>query len=39
MHGGCGCRKCYRKHKMMFWTIVGLLLVIVALLMKQQRML
>lgn len=34
----CGCMKCRRKHSMMFWTIVGLLLVIIMLLMKQMRM-
>ena len=34
----CGCRKCQRKHSTMFWTIVFLLIVIIALMMRQQRM-
>jgi hypothetical protein len=33
----CGCRKCKAKHGMMFWTIVFLLLVIIALLMRQNK--
>lgn len=35
----CKCPKCKRKHGLMFWTIVALLLLIIALLMKQNKML
>lgn len=35
----CKCRKCRRKHATMFWTIVFLLIVIIALMMRQQRLL
>lgn len=38
MYGGeCGCRKCQRKHEMMFWTIVALLLVIIMILTKSVK--
>lgn len=33
----CGCRMCHRKHTMMFWTIVALLVIIIVLLAKQTR--
>lgn len=34
----CGCRKCYRKHRMMFGVIILLLLVIIIMLMKNNKM-
>ena len=34
----CACRKCRRKHEMMFWSIVLLLLVIIGLFMRQLKM-
>lgn len=38
MRAQCGCPLCKQKHDMMFWTIVLLLLVIIALMLKQMRM-
>ena len=33
----CGCRKCYGRHTLMFWTIVTLLLIIIVMLMRQNK--